>query len=103
MSLFRHLGRQVERFRQIASQTAHDTAITRCQSCSAWIPASGAYCPYCGHQPPHVVLGVAPDAPDAVVKDVARERLKAAHPDHGGSRSEFQRVKQARDHLLQRI
>ncbi|MDX1748652.1 MAG: J domain-containing protein, partial [Halobacteriales archaeon] len=57
-------------------------------------------CPECGHQPPHEVLNVAPDAPEAVVKAAARERLKATHPDRGGSRGEFQRVKRARDRLL---
>jgi len=101
MSLFRRLGRQVELFRQIAKQTAKDTSISRCRACGAWISAGGEYCLYCGDRPPHAVLGVAPDAPKAVVKAAARERLKAAHPDHGGSRSEFQRVKQARDELLE--
>jgi hypothetical protein len=47
------------------------------------------------------VLGVDPDAPEAVVKAAARERLKDAHPDHGGSDAELQRVKQARDELLE--
>jgi curved DNA-binding protein CbpA len=47
------------------------------------------------------VLGVAQDAPEAVVKEAAREKLKITHPDHGGSGSEFQRVKQARDRLLE--
>lgn len=34
------------------------------------------------------------------MKAAARERLKAAHPDHGGSEPELRRVKQARDELL---
>ena len=101
MVLFRRLGRQVELFRQIATQTAKGASISQCQACEAWIPAGGDYCLYCGHQPPHGVLGVAPDASEAVVKAAAREKLKTAHPDHGGSRSEFQRVKQARDQLLE--
>lgn len=102
MRLFRQVGRQVELFRQIARQTARDPSLSRCQECGASIPAGGEYCLYCGHHPPHTVLGVAPDAPEAVVKAKAREKLKAAHPDHGGTRSEFQRVKQARDQLLER-
>ncbi|MFB6299362.1 MAG: J domain-containing protein [Halobacteriales archaeon] len=101
MHLFRRFGRQVELFRQIAKQTAADAAITHCRACEAWIPEGGDYCPYCGHQPPHTVLGVAPDAPESVVKAAAREQLKTAHPDHGGSQSEFQRIKQARDRLLE--
>ena len=101
MSLFRRLGRQIELFRQIAKRTAKDASISRCQACGAWVSAGGDYCLYCGHQPPHAVLGVAPDAPEAVVKAVAREKLKTAHPDHGGSQLEFQRVKQARDKLLE--
>lgn len=100
MSLFRQLGRQVELFRQIAKRTAKDASIDRCQSCEAWISSGGDYCLYCGHHPPHAVLGVTPEAPEAVVRAVAREKLKMAHPDHGGTRSEFHRVKQARDQIL---
>lgn len=100
MSLFRRLGRQVELFKQIATQTANGASISRCQACEAWIPAGGEYCLYCGHQPPHEVLNIPPDAPDAVVRAAAREKLKTAHPDQGGSSAEFQRVKRARDQLL---
>lgn len=101
MGVFRQLGQQIELFRQIATETAKDPSLSQCQSCGASIPADGEYCLYCGHHPPHAVLGVVPDAPDAVVKATAREKLKRAHPDHGGSRAEFQRVKQARDQLLE--
>jgi hypothetical protein len=101
MTLFRRLGRQVELFRQVVKQTASGASITRCQACSAWIPGGAQLCLYCGHQPPHVVLGVGPDAPDAAVRAAAREKLKLAHPDHGGSRAELQRVKRARDHFLE--
>jgi hypothetical protein len=51
--------------------------------------------------PPHEVLGVAPDAPEAVVEGAARARIKEAHPDQGGSGEELQRVKRARDRLLE--
>jgi ribosomal protein L32 len=101
MSLFRRLGRQVELLRRTATQAAKDPSVSRCEACGAWIPAGGEYCLYCHHQPPHAVLGVGADAPDAVVEAAARERLKATHPDHGGSAAEFQRVKQARDRLLE--
>jgi len=51
-------------------------------------------------EPPHEVLGVAKDAPEAVVEAAAR-RLKAnAHPDSGGSREEFQRIVDAEEALL---
>ncbi|WP_276259873.1 J domain-containing protein [Haloglomus litoreum] len=42
--------------------------------------------------PPHEVLGVAPDAPEAVVRGAARARKKETHPDNGGSTEAFQRV-----------
>lgn len=51
-------------------------------------------------EPPHEVLNVGPDAPDDVVKAVAR-RLKATnHPDSGGSRAEFQRIVNAEKAML---
>jgi hypothetical protein len=50
--------------------------------------------------PPHEVLGVAADAPESVVEAAARERIKGAHPDHGGSTAELRRVREARDALL---
>lgn len=102
MSPFRRLGRGVELFSRIAKRAAKDPSISRCGACGAWIAAGGERCLYCGHQPPHEVLDVAPDAPRAVVKTAAREKIKTAHPDHGGSKAEFQRVKRARDRLLGR-
>jgi len=50
--------------------------------------------------PPHEVLGVSPDAPDAVIKGAARAMKKDAHPDNGGSTDEFQRIVDAEDALL---
>jgi curved DNA-binding protein CbpA len=44
---------------------------------------------------PFEVLGVADDADDAVVKRAYRERVKATHPDQGGSAEQFQRVRTA--------
>lgn len=101
MSLFRQLGRQVELLTRLAKQTARDPSIDRCTACEAAIPAGGDYCLYCGHQPPHDVLGVDPDASDAAVKAAAREQLKSVHPDHGGSQAAFERVKRARDQVLE--
>jgi hypothetical protein len=48
---------------------------------------------------PHEVLGVAPDADDAVVRGAFRELAKRDHGDHGGS-GDIARLKQARDALL---
>jgi len=101
MGLFRRLGRRVEVYRHLAKRTVSGLANARCSECGAWRTAGRGPCPECGHQTPHEVLGVDPDAPEQVVEAAARERLKSAHPDHGGSESELQRVKRARDQLLQ--
>lgn len=50
--------------------------------------------------PAHEVLGVAPDAPDAVVQGAARSLKADAHPDRGGSREEFQRIVDAEEEML---
>ena len=44
---------------------------------------------------PFEVLGVATDADDDAVEAAYRARIKDAHPDHGGSVREFQRVRAA--------
>jgi len=52
-------------------------------------------------QEPHVVLGVAPDAPDDVVEAVARRLSANAHPDNDdGDRDKFQRIQQAKEAML---
>ncbi|WP_276258100.1 J domain-containing protein [Haloglomus litoreum] len=51
--------------------------------------------------PPHEVLGVAPDAPESVVKGAARARKKETHPDNGGSTDAFQRVVEAEEAMLE--
>lgn len=51
-------------------------------------------------EPPHEVLGVDPDAPEAVVKGAARGLKKRKHPDAGGSKEEFQRVVEAEEAML---
>lgn len=51
-------------------------------------------------EPPHEVLGVAPDAPDAVVKGAARSLKAEKHPDSGGSRDAFRRVVEAEEAML---
>ncbi|QIO23069.1 J domain-containing protein [Haloarcula sp. JP-L23] len=50
--------------------------------------------------PPHDVLDVAPDAPDGVVEAAYREKTKEMHPDHGGSTEAFQRLKRAKEAML---
>lgn len=52
-------------------------------------------------EPPHEVLGVAPDAPDGVVENAYRERVQETHPDKpGGDETEFRRVQEAREAML---
>jgi ferredoxin len=44
---------------------------------------------------PYEVLGVESDAGEATVETAYRERIKSAHPDHGGDMEEFRRVRAA--------
>lgn len=44
---------------------------------------------------PYDVLGLDPDADEREIVEAYRDRVKEAHPDHGGSAVEFQRVKAA--------
>ncbi|MCU4716797.1 J domain-containing protein [Halapricum hydrolyticum] len=53
-----------------------------------------------GREPPHEVLGVAPDAPAAVIEGAARQLKAEAHPDNGGDREQFQRVVTAEEAML---
>jgi curved DNA-binding protein CbpA len=48
---------------------------------------------------PYDVLGVDPDADEATIKAAYKRRVKEAHPDHGGSAEEFQRVRTAYETL----
>ena len=50
--------------------------------------------------PPHEVLGVSPDAPEAAVKGAYRELVKERHPDHGGSQEQFKRLQNAKEAML---
>jgi hypothetical protein len=50
--------------------------------------------------PPHVILGVSPDAEPADVQDAYRRLTKTAHPDHGGSAEEFCRLTEAMEAML---
>jgi ferredoxin len=49
---------------------------------------------------PHDVLGVDRDADERAVVAAYRRRVKEAHPDHGGSQAEFQRVKEAYEAIV---
>lgn len=49
---------------------------------------------------PHEVLGVAPDAPQAVIRGAYRELLKERHPDHGGTTAEFRELNEAKEAML---
>ena len=44
---------------------------------------------------PFAVLGLDPDADDEAIKRAYRQRAKETHPDHGGSDTEFKRVRDA--------
>jgi curved DNA-binding protein CbpA len=48
---------------------------------------------------PYDVLGVEPDAGERAVVEAYRRRVKEAHPDHGGSKEEFQRVRRAYERI----
>ena len=48
---------------------------------------------------PYDVLGLDADADEDAVVQAYRERVKEAHPDHGGSIAEFKRVRRAYDHV----
>lgn len=64
------------------------------------LPAAGADA-VTAAAPPHEVLGVDPDAADAVVRGAARELIKEYHGDTGsGDHEQLQRVKEARDAML---
>lgn len=49
---------------------------------------------------PHEILGVDPDAPDAVVRGSARALKREHHPDRGGDEEEFKRVVEAEEAML---
>ena len=53
-----------------------------------------------GQTPPHLVLGVDPDATREEIVAAFRERVKGTHPDQGGSQSAYQRVLDAREAML---
>ncbi|WP_311171665.1 ferredoxin Fer [Halobellus ordinarius] len=48
---------------------------------------------------PYDVLGIDAGADEAAVVRAYRQRVKEAHPDHGGSLKEFERVRRAYEHL----
>ena len=48
------------------------------------------------------ILGVGPVATDAEIRTAYRERMRKAHPDHGGSHAAAARLTAARDRLLAR-
>lgn len=49
---------------------------------------------------PYEVLGIDPDADEAEVRAAYRRRVKAVHPDQGGSVEQFQAVQDAYERLL---
>lgn len=53
-----------------------------------------------GREAPHEILGVASDAPEAVVRGAARSLKADAHPDSGGALEDFQRIVEAEEAML---
>lgn len=51
-------------------------------------------------KPPHEVLGVAPDASEAVIEAAAKARKGETHPDQDGDPEEFKRVNRAKERML---
>lgn len=50
--------------------------------------------------PAHRVLGVDPDASRGEVMDAYRERVKETHPDQGGTDEQLQRVRDAKERMI---
>lgn len=59
--------------------------------------------PVAAEPPAHVVLGVSPDASPSEIRAAYRERVLEDHPDNGGSETEFKRVEQAKEELLEKV
>ncbi len=50
MSFFKRVGRQVEKFKQTATETAKKDVVYQCQACDARINAQRDQCPECEAQ-----------------------------------------------------
>lgn len=48
---------------------------------------------------PFTVLGITKGSSPSVIKDAYRQRVMKAHPDHGGTREEYDRVRKAAETL----
>lgn len=72
----------------------------RSQFASAALPSGDEEAVVAHTRPPHEILGVAPDAPEAAVKGAYRGLLKERHPDHGGTAEEFQELEAAKEAML---
>ncbi|ADB63968.1 heat shock protein DnaJ domain protein (plasmid) [Haloterrigena turkmenica DSM 5511] len=53
--------------------------------------------------PAHVVLGVDPNAGPEDIRQAYRRQAIDAHPDNGGSKREFRRLKRAKEQLLEEV
>lgn len=53
-------------------------------------------------EPPHEALGIAPNSPDRVIRAAYQEMVKDVHPDQGGTSADLQRVKRAKEELMDR-
>lgn len=54
-------------------------------------------------RPPHEVLGVAPLSTEAQIKEAFNIKIKAAHPDYGGTSDAVDEVTKARDAMLAQV
>lgn len=61
---------------------------------------SGDEDPVVADPPAHAVLGLDRDASPTEIEDAWRERVKEAHPDHGGTEEHVQRVHEAKEKML---
>jgi len=50
MSFFKRVGRQVEKFKQTATETAKKDAVYQCQTCGARFDSQPDQCPECEAQ-----------------------------------------------------
>lgn len=54
-------------------------------------------------EPPHVVLGVSPEASPEDIRQAYRRQAHEKHPDQGGSKAAFRRLKRAYEQLLEEV
>ena len=92
---------------QFESGPTHPLTVISARTCGPFTtgyPCTEGECfpagfPTGGVASPFDVLGIDSDADDEEIRRAYRRRVKAAHPDHGGSTAEFQRIRGAYEAL----